>query len=117
MSEQADKAQSVGAAWTVWLVHGTVGEWSDRSEWTVAAYESEADAKAFVEMISAKGREAEPLLRDRWDNEEALDVLESEMRALDPSWSTYSSDPPAYTAYEIEVRPAQAALSRARGER
>lgn len=35
---------------TVFIVHGTSGEYSDRSEWIVAGYLKDADAKAHVEQ-------------------------------------------------------------------
>jgi len=38
---------------TIYLVTGMTGEYSDHSEWPVAAYEQEADAKACVERLAA----------------------------------------------------------------
>lgn len=34
---------------TIYIVHGTTGEWSDRGEWAVRAFTDEAKAKDFVE--------------------------------------------------------------------
>ena len=44
---------------TIYVVMGTVGEFSDRREWAVAAYESEELAQRHVELASQRGREIE----------------------------------------------------------
>lgn len=36
----------------IWVVYGETGEYSDHSEWTVAAYTSEADAKAHADAAT-----------------------------------------------------------------
>lgn len=87
---------------TVYVVGGTVGEWSDRSEWTVGVWVSEADAKAFVEKISALGRVFEQIAQTRYDSDEAeAAVIEAEKACmeLDSGWSSYCSDAPRYTVW------------------
>ncbi len=41
----------------IYVVMGTTGEWSDRTEWTVAAYIDEEEAKKHVELASEKANE------------------------------------------------------------
>lgn len=39
---------------TIWIVEGTCGEYSDRSEWPVAWCESEAEANALRDACAAE---------------------------------------------------------------
>lgn len=90
---------------TVYVVGGTVGEWSDRSEWTVGVWVCETDAKAFVEKIGALGRVFEQAIQKRNDDdwsdesEAAVVTAEAECRAVDPGWSDYCGDAPRYTVW------------------
>lgn len=91
----------------IWIVGGTVGEWSDRSEWTVGAWESEADAKAFVEQISALGRVFEQAANHRFDSdhsEAAVERAKAACKALDAGWSDYCGEAPHYTCWEETLR-------------
>jgi hypothetical protein len=40
----------------IFTVHGTTGEYSDRSEWVVCAYTKEEDAKQHIELASEYAR-------------------------------------------------------------
>jgi hypothetical protein len=39
---------------SVFIVGGAVGEYSDHKEWAVAAFQSEAEAEAFVALLDSK---------------------------------------------------------------
>jgi hypothetical protein len=41
---------------TIYVVRGSAGEYSDRNEWPICAYEDEALAQKFVELASALAR-------------------------------------------------------------
>lgn len=41
---------------TIYVVEGSTGEWSDRTNWIVCAYESEDKAKEHVEKASEAAR-------------------------------------------------------------
>lgn len=41
----------------VWIVHGTSGEWSDRTEWCIEAHTDETRAKDRVAELTALARE------------------------------------------------------------
>lgn len=66
----------------VWIVQGTTGEYSDRSEWTVYAFHSEAEARAYVELLGVERQK----LGDRpWDYAEGR-TFDEGMRAFDPGF-------------------------------
>lgn len=66
----------------IYIVTGSTGEYSDRTEWTVRAFENEADAKAFVEMADAWAREWFNRHQDaRWTDE-----AENDRPAHDPDF-------------------------------
>jgi len=46
----------------IYVVRATQGEYSDRDEWVVKAFENEATARAFVEGATKKVREVEARL-------------------------------------------------------
>lgn len=85
----------------VWVVGGMVGEYSDRREWTVGVWRSEAGAKAFVEKMDALGRVFELAEIKRWedDGDTAVELAGNDCKALDPSWSSYCGDAPIYTCW------------------
>lgn len=43
----------------IYVVMGTTGEYSDRSQWPVKAYRTEASARVLVEKASERAREIE----------------------------------------------------------
>lgn len=60
----------------IYVVYGSTGEYSDRGEWTVAAYSDEAHAKQHVEAATKRANEIEVLCGgarhfdpDRYQNE------------------------------------------------
>lgn len=83
----------------IFIVEGATGEYSDRKEWAVCAFEQEEKAKNLVEKLSGMARVVE-LQDDKYDMEttDAKAIL-----ALDPMFSMdYTGT--TYTAYEVEVR-------------
>lgn len=65
----------------LWVVYGSTGEYSDRSEWNVAVVDSEADAQALVTMLKQQYLSIPPAMQeDRWDHEEDMKKIMS----LDP---------------------------------
>lgn len=86
---------------TLYIVVGTIGEYSDRREWMVAAYEDEELARRHVELASARGREIiqahAPRPTKDWDG-----VLQSpsrvhernkEWKRFRETWKTNQYDP------------------------
>lgn len=66
----------------IFLVVGTCGEYSDRSEWDVCWFPTKEQAEAYAQ----KCREADAGLgSDRYDSDT---VAASMIRRLDPAWST-----------------------------
>ena len=52
----------------IWLVRATQGEYSDRREWTVAAYTTEEQAQTHVVLATAEWREMR-VKREEWDED------------------------------------------------
>lgn len=74
----------------IYVVHGTTGEYSDRSEWIVTAYTKEADAKhhvikatEYADAWSARTRQAD------WDDLgwEEQNRQEKAANPMDPAFS------------------------------
>ena len=108
---QAEVDAAIAAlAETVWIVGASVGEYSDRSVWTVGVWRDKATAESFITAIDALGREYVEANR-RWldiddaddDLYAAIGVAEEACRALDPGWSSYSGDAPIYSAWQEKV--------------
>jgi hypothetical protein len=51
-----------------YLVMGSVGEYSDRAEWPVALYESEADAQKVAELAEAHSRKEDRIMSS-WNSQ------------------------------------------------
>jgi hypothetical protein len=95
---------------TIHLVRATVGEWSDRKEWVVAAYTDETMAQTHVELATARAREWEAL---DFDAAEEWLRVNGDCDSWDPfPWSAYdagfrvSGDAPRYRVEQVEVRAA-----------
>lgn len=95
---------------TIWIVHGSTGEYSDRSEWNVVAVETEEMAQQWVKALDIQYQSIPQAMRnDRWDHEEELKKIMS----LDPDFSMdstgthyfiakvpFSAEPPAILSQE-----------------
>lgn len=69
----------------VFIIYGTTGEYSDRSEWAVAVVESESDAKTFVTALKQQYQQIPQSMHDdRWENEDRMKAI----MTLDPYFST-----------------------------
>lgn len=101
---------------TIYIVWASQGEYSDRREWAVAGYTTEALAQAYCTEISAAAREA----FEKWErykdapgsayyeDVEKSDGAEAEifsaLVALGDDSEHYFSDPPTYTCGPLEIR-------------
>lgn len=65
----------------LFVVIGTTGEYSDRSEWLVRAFKREADARTYVEALQDRRKQ---LPQRDWENDLAI---EAAMREFDPQYS------------------------------
>lgn len=88
----------------IWMVGGTTGEYSDRTEWVVDAWRSEAEAQARVveltkamQRLGITGREPDRYM-------EAHERRREEMQKLDPSFmDDYTGT--SYYICEMELKP------------
>jgi len=93
---------------TIYVVSGTCGEYSDRSEWTVKAFTTRESANAFADRLVATMQELgarrvrnEPgwVFPERFS---APQKIHDAMGALDPSFSTdYTGT--SYTVYPVDL--------------
>jgi hypothetical protein len=82
-SATATEAHSSAGGQTVYVVRGTTGEYSDRTEWSVYGFESEAEARAYVDFL---GEQRKRLPQRSWSYTDDL-AVEVEMRKFDPCFS------------------------------
>lgn len=69
---------------TIWIVHGSTGEYSDRCEWNVVAVETEELAQQWVRALDLQYQSIPQSMRDdRWDHEDDMKKIMS----LDPEFS------------------------------
>lgn len=68
---------------TIWVVIGTTGEYSDRSEWLTKAFRSEESAKDYVLFLT---KERQKLGTRSWNYEEREKVGKV-MKAFDHNYS------------------------------
>lgn len=67
----------------IFVVMGTTGEYSDRSEWPVAAVETEDEAKQYIAALERQYQNIPPSMKqDRWKNRDKVKAL----MTLDPSF-------------------------------
>jgi hypothetical protein len=70
---------------TIYVVLGSTGEHSDRSEWLVKAFHSQAEAESYVTFLTTKRQEvAAPKWELEWDERASV---EAKMRAFDPNYA------------------------------
>lgn len=87
----------------VWIVMGSAGGYSDRTEWPVIAFTSEAAARDRISALDAKMQQMPQEWRgDRWHHK---DKIKAHMASLDPCFSMgYTGT--HYFFYEVPVAPA-----------
>lgn len=87
----------------VWIVMGSTGEYSDRTEWPVIAVTSEAAAKERITELEVKMQQMPQEWREeRWEHE---DKIKAHMASLDASFlMDYTGT--HYFFYEVPVAPA-----------
>jgi hypothetical protein len=73
------------AARTIHVVIGTTGEYSDRAEWLTRAFESRAEAEAYVALLTAKRQALPARAGGILDWSDRMD-LQNAMRAFDPGY-------------------------------
>lgn len=84
----------------VWIVMGSTGEYSDRTEWPVIAFTSEAAAKGRIADLDTRMQQMPQEWReDRWDHE---DEIKAHMSQLDPGFQTRYTGT-SYFFYEVDV--------------
>lgn len=83
---------------TVYIVHGSTGEYSDLSEWHVAAYRSQEQADEHARLLNERVAGAERL---DWKAEGVF--LEGVRRELDPLCSIDGLTGTTYTVAAMEV--------------
>ncbi len=95
---------------TVWIVMGSTGEYSDRQEWPVIAFTSEAGAKERIAALDVRMQEMPPEWReDRWEIETEKKI-KAHMGTLDPDFQTgYAGT--SYFFYKVDVAPAATSAS------
>ena len=84
---------------TVYVVRGTAGEYSDRSEWLVCAYEDEVIARLHAEAARREAQRMHALFRKRGFALEVDDLA----RAWDPQMKIHHDDTD-YTVEPVAVR-------------
>jgi hypothetical protein len=82
-TQSADAAENCKLS-TIYVVQGSTGEYSDRTEWLVRAYHTEAEARAEVEFLTAARRALNP--HDPDDTWAHMDRIEAAMQAFDPRY-------------------------------
>lgn len=83
----------------IYVVTGTTGEYSDRSEWLVKAFTDEKKAEEFVNMASGLAREIELKRESRYSG---LDGIDPSEYAFDPHFSMYDTGT-FYTYDSVEL--------------
>lgn len=92
----------------LWIVYGSCGEYSDRTEWAVAIVDCEDDAKLMVTMLQQQYLNIPQEMREnRWDHEDEMKAIMS----LDPSFqcdytgtSYFSGYAPHMTRLDIDMK-------------
>jgi hypothetical protein len=68
----------------IYVIYGSTGEYSDRSEWSVAAVNTEAEAQRYVSALEKQYLSMpQEWHDDRWDHEEKM----KERMTLDPNFA------------------------------
>ncbi len=65
---------------TIWLVHGSTGQYSDHMEWIVCGYKTEEEAKRHSELAQARADELNRDYANRWHLPKGANEWDSFMR-------------------------------------
>ncbi len=85
----------------IWMVGGTTGEYSDRTEWVVDAWRSEVEAQARIAFLTNKMQELGISRRMDYDiRQEAVE----KMRQFDEAFS-HDYTGTSYYICELELKP------------
>lgn len=107
-TESVEPAAALGPL-VAYLVTGSTGEYSDRSEWPVGVWWTEAEAQAYVEFL---GEQRQRLPRLKGYDWETGRTIEKAMRAFDPGFSEdYTGTVWFVTPVAVAAPPADAARS------
>lgn len=104
------------SAAVLWIIGASVGEYSDRSEWSVCVFEVEADAKAHCDRLNALSRETADQLRRwrdsgaymeaEWEAEQRTEAqITAAMKELDGGWDVYAGQGATYHCGEVPYFP------------
>ena len=88
----------------IWMVGGTTGEYSDRTEWVVDAWRSESEAQARVVELKRLMQEIGIGSRDNTLTWQEREMREKEMRKHDPAFQHDYTGSEYYTC-ELELKP------------
>ena len=69
-----------GAIMKIWIVEGTTGEYSDRTDWVVCAYKSKKKAEDHVFNAMRRGKEIEKSRESRYRVAEGANEFDPKMR-------------------------------------
>ena len=84
-----------------YVVIGTTGEYSDRSEWLVKAFNTESEAKVYVVLCEAQGRLAE-LARNKGEIDTWGDIPERYLKYDKAMYIDYTGVSYYYEEVELE---------------
>lgn len=106
----------------LWIVHGSTGEYSDRSEWNVAVTDCEDDAKLLVLALQQQYLSIpQEMKENRWDV--AAKNAKKAIMSLDPCFQCdytgtyyFYGSAPHYSRLDIERIPAASTVSPSHGE-
>lgn len=90
----------------IWLVTGNCGEYSDRTEWPVMAFENEADAQEHARLASNRANELSARYESRWE-------IPEKANEYDPGMQTDYTG----TSYHVSLVELRAALAKAQPQK
>lgn len=64
---------------TIYVVMGTTGEYSDRTEWPVVAYTNESDARRHVELAGNEAKTIFATRKDRYSTDGIVNPFDPKM--------------------------------------
>ena len=64
----------------IWIVEGTTGEYSDRSDWVVCAYQSEQKAEEHVRNAMLRAKEIQSTRPSRYDVVKGINEFDPKMQ-------------------------------------
>lgn len=99
---------------TIWIINAMNGEYSDRYEWVVCAFDFESSAQAFCDLLGATARECTQAFFARenkdeywkmdYEEETGLeDRLLKPIKDLDPNFYLYGDQEPMYRVSQLTL--------------